>query len=102
MIEHIVCFALLLSIFITGILFDRYLLNNYSVKHEKPADFFSKQRKEEGMSNLANKINIDDKKIVMGVETVNMESKHDGLGKTTESKDNTQSAINKLKNMKGK
>jgi hypothetical protein len=100
MLEQSLFFIVLLSIFIAGILFDKYILNNNIQDYYKPESFFTKQRNSDKV--YKNNIEIDDKKIVMGVETVNMESKHDGLGKTTESKDNTQSAINKLKSMKGK
>ena len=100
MLDQLIVCVLLLFVFISGIVFDRYILNNQTKEYEKPESFFSKQRNSEKV--YKNNIEIDDKKIVMGVETVNMESKHDGLGTTKESQDNTQSAINKLKSMKGK
>jgi len=100
MIEQSLFFIILLSIFIAGILFDKYVLNNNLHSYNKPESFFGKQRNSEKV--YKDSIKIDDKKIVMGIETVSMQSKHEGLGKTTESQDNTQSAINKLKSMKGK
>lgn len=99
MLEQSLFFIVLLAIFIAGILFDKYLLCN-SQSYEKPKGFFDKQKTTEKV--YKNNIEIDEKTIVIGIETANMEPKHDELGQTIELKDNTQSAINKLKSMKGK
>lgn len=51
-----------------------------------------------------NKINIeiDDTKYVSKISTDGLEKKYDQLGDIKQSKDDTVSSVNKLKNMKGK
>ena len=70
---------------------------------DKPRSFFDKQKEIE-QERKHNAINIDDTKVVLNkhIATDRLEKKFDSLGKTKTSKDNTQSAISKLKNMKGK
>jgi|SaaInlV_125m_DNA_1040241.scaffolds.fasta_scaffold44905_2 hypothetical protein len=70
---------------------------------DKPRSFFDKQKEIE-QERKHNAINIDDTKVVLDkhIATDSLEKKFDSLGKTKTSKDNTQSAISKLKNMKGK
>ena len=70
---------------------------------DKPQSFFDKQKEVE-QERKHNAINIDDTKVVLDkhIATDNLEKKFDSLGKTKTSKDNTQSAISKLKSMKGK
>tara|TARA_B100002019_G_C21274529_1_gene604524 strand:- start:2895 stop:3194 length:300 start_codon:yes stop_codon:yes gene_type:complete len=99
MLDTILVFLLLIIIFSSGILFEKYLLNKNN--HNKNMDFFTKEDRKSA-NQKQNAISIDDTKIVMGLQTSNMEAKHKELGQTTESKDNTQSAISKLKNMKGR
>lgn len=48
-----------------------------------------------------NRVIIDDTKYVTDIKTDNLEKKYDQLGDTKQSSDNIDSAINKLKNMKG-
>lgn len=47
------------------------------------------------------KIDIDDKKYVVNINTDNLEKKYETLGETKKSYEKIDSAINKLKNMKG-
>ena len=70
---------------------------------DKPRSFFDKQKEVE-QARKHKAISIDDTKVVLDkhIATDSLEKKFDSLGKTKTSKDNTQSAINKLKNMKGK
>lgn len=100
MLEQMMVFILLFLMFTVGILFEKYILNKNNIDNsQKPKSFFDKNSKEESKSS---KIDINDKKIVLGVSTDSMSKSSKELGSTTSKKDNTQSAINKLKNMKGK
>jgi murein L,D-transpeptidase YafK len=47
------------------------------------------------------KINIDSSKIVLPINTENLEKKYTSLGETKNSQENIEGSINKLKNMKG-
>ena len=98
MLDTLLVFCLLIIIFSSGILFEKYLLNKNSHKN---IDFFTKEDRNNN-TKKHNSIDIDDTKIVMGLQTSHMEAKHKELGQTVEYKDNTQSAISKLKNMKGR
>ena len=100
MIEQMMVFILLFLMFTFGIFFEKYILNKNNIGHsQKPESFFDKNSKQQEKSV---KIDINDKKIVLGVSTDSMSKSSKELGSTTSKKDNTQSAINKLKNMKGK
>lgn len=100
MLEQMMVFILLFMMFIGGILFEKYILNSRNIQYsDKPKSFFDKNQTQ---GNTPMKIDIDDKKIVLGVSTDSMSKSSKELGNTTSKKDNTQSAISKLKNMKGK
>lgn len=100
MLEQMMVFVLLFVMFIGGILFEKYILNKSNVVYsDKPKSFFDNNQPQ---GNIPVKIDIDDKKIVLGVSTDSMSKSSKELGNTTSKKDNTQSAISKLKNMKGK
>ena len=100
MLEQMMVFILLFMMFVGGILFEKYILNSRNVQYpDKPKSFFDKNQTQ---SHAPMKIDIDDKKIVLGVSTDSMSKSSKELGNTISKKDNTQSAISKLKNMKGK
>lgn len=100
MLEHMMVFILLFLMFTFGIFFEKYILNKNNIEYsKKPKSFFDKNSKQQEKSV---KIDINDKKIVLGVSTDSMGKSSKELGNTTSKRDNTQSAINKLKNMKGK
>lgn len=102
MTENMVVFTCLIVVFLLGVSFDRYLLPSNPKLEPKPQDFFSKQKSSSQGVPEARQISIDDKKIVIGVNTDNMTKHHDGLGTTISKEDDTKAAISKLKNMKGK
>lgn len=87
-----------MAIFIAGILFHKYILDNTNNSYIKPKSFFDNNKEDSD-----NSISIDDTKVVLAVNTDNMEKKFSkDLGESKVSKNNTMSAINKLKNMKGR
>ena len=50
----------------------------------------------------SNQLSIDDTKVVLKIDTGGMEKKFSDIGKTKVAEDDISSAVNKLKNMKGK
>ena len=102
MLQNLEILPLVIS-FTFGIFFERYVISRKELSAQSSAqvDFFSKEKgRSVGLKDYSD-ISIDDSKIVVDINTNNIETKHEGLGKTTESIDNTQSAVNKLKKMKG-
>jgi len=65
------------------------------VYNNKPKSFFDQKQ------NQSAKISIDDTKYVTDINTNNLEKKYDQLGDTKNSDQKIDSAVNKLKNMKG-
>lgn len=98
MIDQILIFILLLLLFIAGILFDRYVLLGHSVSIDKSKSFFDKQKDLKSTTT----IDINSDKIVLGVNTDGLSGGPQELGATVKTKNDTQLAINKLKNMKGR
>lgn len=52
-------------------------------------------------ANQLSKIDIDEKKFVVDINTNGLEKKYTQLGETKQTQENISSAIDKLKNMKG-
>ena len=48
-----------------------------------------------------NGIEIDDKKVVVKIDTKGLEKKYDSLGDVRNTQDNISESVNKLKNLKG-
>lgn len=70
--------------------------NSYN---QTPRNFFKEQAKE--LKNIDNSISIDDTKVVLNIDTNNLEKKYQELTKTTTHKNDISNSVNKLKNMKG-
>lgn len=65
----------------------------------EPRNFFKEQAKAD--KNIDKSISIDNTKVVLSIDTNNLEKKYQELGKTTTHKNDISNAVNKLKNMKG-
>lgn len=64
--------------------------------------FFKNNRSQNNSVNKNNtKIEIDDKKVVLNIDTKNLEKKYEDLGDTIVSETNIGDSVNKLKNLKG-
>ena len=94
----IVCSHVL--IFAVGVLCG-FLLgkNNSQVEYRAPESFL---KKSSGQDKKNNKIEIDDKKIVLNINTEGLEKKFDKITEETKTKNNISGSVNKLKSMKGK
>ena len=87
-----------MALFIAGKWVGKNLLSNNEIIN-KPKSFLKTQGKPEDNDQ---QISIDDTKVVLKIDTGGMEKKFADLGKTKKSDNDIGSAINKLKNMKGK
>jgi len=86
-----------MALFIGGIWVGKNLLSGNEIV-SKPKSFLKTQGKPESNQ----EISIDDTKVVLKIDTDGMQKKFTDLGKTKKSENDIGSAINKLKNMKGK
>lgn len=88
-----VSYIIVLSI---GFIMGKYLLIN----NEASNSGFRKSTKQQNL--VPNNISIDDTKVVLDIQTNNLEKKFTNIAKTLEKDNDIQSSVNKLKNMKGK
>lgn len=95
----IVCSILVTDtiILIAGICLGVFItkMNSHQVS-QNPVGFLKNQ----GHNN--NKIEIDDKKVVLSINTTGLEKKFDKITEETKIDNDISSSVNKLKNMKGK
>lgn len=92
----IVLLILNLFSFTFGLILGR-LWANSSVSNniEKPRSFLQKNNE-----SSKDKVNIDDKKIVLDIKTDGMEKKYENLGEIKQSHENISSSVDKLKQLK--
>lgn len=58
------------------------------------------KRNQDRSTPQSNNIEIDDKKIVIDIDTSGLEKKYQSLGQVTQTETNISESVNKLKNMK--
>jgi hypothetical protein len=70
--------------------------------NEAPQSFFKKNTisKENNNDNLLKSINIDESKVVVSLDTDDLEKKYNKLGDVKKSDENISGSIDKLKNLK--
>jgi hypothetical protein len=56
---------------------------------------------QQNIKDTAKSLSIDDRKVVLGLDTEGLQKKYSQLGDTQKQKEDISSSINKLKNMKG-
>lgn len=80
--------------FCLGYLYCHYRMSNIL--------YDSKQNnsKKETQINTKTKIDIDESKFILGIDTSNMEKKYDSLGSISQSSDSISNSINKLQQLK--
>ena len=79
-----------------GIIIGKHLKTQNAEIIAKPQSFFDKQK----IENQQHKISIDDKKVVLNIDTAGLEKKHQTIGQVTQTKENISSSVDKLKNLK--
>jgi len=84
-------------IFVLGIFVQRYCFQS-SVIETKPNSFIKSQ----SVTPKASGVTLDETKVVLKIDTSDLEKKTELVGQTTIKENDTSNAINKLKNMKGK
>ncbi len=97
-INIIVIIALEIAIFVLGVYVGKNILGG-NIESQKPESFLRNQGKKKQNEN---QLSIDDTKVVLKIDTGGMEKKFKDIGKTKVTEDDISSAVNKLKNMKGK
>lgn len=94
-----ICFTNI-CLFIFGVFIGK-LIFSYTNNIDKPKSFFDQNTINKKLSKTIDPISIDDKKIVLGIDTNNMEKKYNKIAETTSTENDIVSSVNKLKNMKG-
>ena len=74
-----------------------YMLAKISVKqaYDRPKSFFDSHKTQN-----KNNVSIDEKKVVVSIDTSTLEKKYDSLGEIKQTQENISGSINKLKNLK--
>lgn len=76
-----------------------YLYGNRTVSGIEYSN--TKSNKQKTLVSTNNNIEIDDKKVVLNIDTKGLEKKYEDLGDKQVSENNITSSISKLKNLKG-
>lgn len=75
----------------------------YTSVEDRPNSFFKEKKKnstaESGALEKIKSVQIDDTKLVIGIDTSSIEKKFDSMGSTTTVKDNIEESANKLSQM---
>lgn len=99
MIESVIISGVSIFIFVLGICVHKYCINIYHNTHiSKPTSFINKHHKKQNIE----EITLDETKVVLKIDTNGLEKKSEVLASTIVAENDTVSAIDKLKNMKGR
>ena len=107
MIEYLII-SIIIILYIKGIVLGFILAKVYSkpvytTLENKPNSFFKDKKKnspaESGALEKIKSVQIDDTKIVIGIDTSSIEKKFDNIASTTEIQDNITESANKLSQM---
>jgi hypothetical protein len=98
MIESVIITFLAISLFILGIATHKYLLSS-QIDNNLPKSFIKSNNEN---TKLVSDIVLNEKKVVLKIDTSNLEKKTDLITNTVIGANDTINAIDKLKNMKGK
>ena len=100
-LDNIIIFVLLLCVFILGMLVHKHFMCN-GIAHSYPATSFLNKTSNQTSTNKIDKVSLDESKVVLKIDTGDMQKMSEVSVNTKITEDNTQNAINKLKNLKGK
>lgn len=96
--ESYIISASYVIVFALGILIHRFCLISSSDKQTKPSSFLKKSNYIENDE----EVKLDEKKVVLSINTDSFEKKTEIFGTTTTCINDVETAVNKLKKMKGK
>lgn len=77
-----------------------YLYCHYRISTNTTINYGQKNNNRETSQNNQTKIDIDESKFVLGIDTSNMEKKYDSLGNISHSNDSINNSISKLQQLK--
>lgn len=77
-----------------------YLYCHYRISTNTTINYRQKNDNKEISQNNQTKIDIDESKFVLGIDTSNMEKKYDSLGSVSQSNDSINNSISKLQQLK--
>lgn len=97
-LDNIIIFVLLLCVFILGMIVHKHFMCSGTVQNHPATSFLNKTSNQ----TQTNKVSLDESKVVLKIDTGNMQKMSEVSVNTKITEDNTQNAINKLKNLKGK
>lgn len=98
-LDNIIIFVLLLCVFILGMIVHKHFMCSGIAQHHIGTGFLNKSSNNQ---NQINKVSLDESKVVLKIDTGDMQKMSEVSVNTKITEDNTQNAINKLKNLKGK
>lgn len=81
--------------FLLGYLLAKFGMINIAINNVQ-----TKYNKNISSTNKSNDIVIDDKKVIIDINTKNLEKKYDSLGNTKQEHDNIANSVDKLKKLK--
>jgi hypothetical protein len=98
MVESVIISGVSIFIFVLGILVHKHFMCGGIPQSYQSSSFLNKTSNQ----TQANKVALDESKVVLKIDTRDMEKMSEVSVNTKITEDNTQNAINKLKNLKGK
>ena len=97
-LDTIIIFVLLLCVFILGMLVHKHFICSKIPQSYQSVSFLNKTSNQ----TQTNKVALDESKVVLKIDTGDMQKMSEVSVNTKITEDNTQNSINKLKNLKGK
>jgi predicted nucleic-acid-binding protein len=97
MIESTIITFIAILLFVTGMAVQKYLIDSRADQNIPKSFIKSKLN-----NNFISDVILDETKVVLKIDTSNLEKKTELVGETIVTNNDTTNAINKLKNMKGK
>jgi|APGre2960657404_1045060.scaffolds.fasta_scaffold01142_2 hypothetical protein len=98
MVESIIISTAAIFIFCMGMVVQKYCFT--TIQNDSPRSFMKTNTSIS--NNKASDIILDEKKVVLKIDTASLEKKTELVGSTKVVQNDTSGAIDKLKNMKGK
>ena len=98
MIESVIISGVSIFVFILGMLVHKHFMCNGIAPNYPAISFLNKTSNQ----TQANRVSLDESKVVLKIDTGDMQKMSEVSVNTKITEDNTQNAINKLKNLKGK
>jgi len=99
MIESVIISGVSIFVFILGMIVHKHFMCSGLSQHNAGTSFLNKSSNSQSQGN---KVSLDESKVVLKIDTGDMQKMSEVSVNTKITEDNTQNAISKLKNLKGK